>query len=757
MKQLLAMAEIAAHHVDEMLSQKQADLQTIAILGTIDLEDSNLEPEKEMLHNLYQEGKGGIERLFLTDASGFVLWVEPNGGSVAGSRIYNYPAVGKSIETGEPQMATSTESNILVQPLSQIISVPLFGRDGSLGGLLVAAVDPSTFLSAFTETTRLGKTGYVELIDQDGIVISRTMPERSPSTLERSDHADRFKVLITEQRAGVRTCHVCHSDPSGQQKRKDVMAFAPLATAPWGLAIRQSEAEAFALVNGLRRSLLLLVSISIPVALSLLWVTTESVRRPIRMLMAASRRIANGDLTTEIPKVGKDEVGTLAQSLNEMRASLKASRADIEEWNRELETKVQLRTKELATLMEVLKSLTAITNLEEHMDAITAKVVAVIEPADASILLLYEAEADRLVARSAYGFDNGYCPPLVLKPDEGIPGQAFRSGQAALYSNSEAIAEAWENRPTELLRREPQSAVCVPLLLQNRVIGVILLFSHQTKDALSQSDLGLIRAVADEVVIVLENSRLSQQAKQVRALQEADRLRSEFISTISHELRTPLTSIKGYATTLLRPDVKWDGQDAQEFLQIIDEESDELEGLINNLLESSQLEAGVLRLNKEPILVAPLTRRVAEGWAPRSKNHQILMELPSHIPVVEADPHHLERILHNLVENAVKYSSPGTPITIRAKVEGGTIVMSVSDQGYGIPSQDLERIFEKFYRVEQPSTRRTGGTGLGLFIVRRLVQANGGQVWAESEIGKGSTFYFTIPIPSQAVSIEEDP
>jgi PAS domain S-box-containing protein len=227
---------------------------------------------------------------------------------------------------------------------------------------------------------------------------------------------------------------------------------------------------------------------------------------------------------------------------------------------------------------------------------------------------------------------------------------------------------------------------------------------------------------------------------------ELDEIKSRLLSTVSHELRTPLASIKGFATTLLREDVEWDETSRREFLSIIDEESDRLSELIGNLLDMSRIEAGELPVEPEPVDLLPIIQETAAEFQMMTHDHHFQTRVPPALPLVMADPRRTRQVLRNLVENAVKYSPGGGPITIAAQPDEEMIVVSVADQGIGIEPQQLARVFERFYQVDSASTRKVGGSGLGLSISKAIVEAQAGSIWAESEAGVGSTFYFSIPL-----------
>lgn len=229
-----------------------------------------------------------------------------------------------------------------------------------------------------------------------------------------------------------------------------------------------------------------------------------------------------------------------------------------------------------------------------------------------------------------------------------------------------------------------------------------------------------------------------------------DQMKSQLLSTVSHELRTPLASIKGFATTLLRQDVHWDEATQREFLQIIEEESNRLEELIDNLLDMSQIEAGALRIQKEPIQLRRIVREAVDAARRRTETHWFVMDLPAELPRVWGDARRIRQVLNNLLENAVKYSLQGGQITITCELVNEHVVISVADQGSGIPAEYRERIFERFFQVDGAATRQSGGSGLGLAIAKGIIQAHGGQIWVESEPGQGSVFRFTLPVVNDA-------
>jgi signal transduction histidine kinase len=226
---------------------------------------------------------------------------------------------------------------------------------------------------------------------------------------------------------------------------------------------------------------------------------------------------------------------------------------------------------------------------------------------------------------------------------------------------------------------------------------------------------------------------------------EAERMRSAFVATVSHELRSPLTAIAGYTDTLLNSG-PWDAETEREFLEIIAQSAAKLASLVDNLLDAAKVEAGVMRLDREPVRVERIAERVVAQRRALSPAHTLRVEADPDLPLAEADPARVEQVLANLVDNAIKYAPDGGPITIRIRGSDDVLTIGVSDAGVGVTPEQAERLFERFYRADSSLRSSTKGVGLGLYICRSLVESHGGHIWVESQFGKGSTFWFTLPV-----------
>ncbi len=245
----------------------------------------------------------------------------------------------------------------------------------------------------------------------------------------------------------------------------------------------------------------------------------------------------------------------------------------------------------------------------------------------------------------------------------------------------------------------------------------------------------------------------------ITEIRTLERMKTAFVSTVSHELRTPLTSIKGFISTLLSDtEGFFDNEARMEFYTIIDQECDRLTRLISDLLNVSRIESGrALQVNWKRFDVLELAEKVVEVQRSYTEKHTLIVDVQGDIPKIMADPDKVDQILTNLVNNAIKYSPEGGEIRVKISMDDeNTVHFVVSDQGLGIPPEHIDKVFDRFHRIDTADTRKAGGTGIGLYLVKHLVEAHGGKIWVESEVGKGSDFHFTLPVNPPKEILEKD-
>jgi two-component system, OmpR family, sensor histidine kinase KdpD len=266
----------------------------------------------------------------------------------------------------------------------------------------------------------------------------------------------------------------------------------------------------------------------------------------------------------------------------------------------------------------------------------------------------------------------------------------------------------------------------------------------------------LFSAYCDQIALAIERAGLAREAAHAAALRESDRLKDALLGSVTHELRTPLASIKAAASSLLNDDMRWTPPERRELLESIETSADRLNRLVGNLLDLSRLEAGVAQPVLDWMLMSDVVAAVLDRLelAGQTRGYHIQVEEPENLPLVLMDHEQIEQALTNLIENALKYSPQGSLVRVRVATDAQNLVVSVSDQGIGIPPRELEAVFDKFYRVKQARLpwspgRPPTGTGLGLAISASIIRAHGGRIWAESEPGKGAILTFTLPLAQE--------
>jgi len=306
-----------------------------------------------------------------------------------------------------------------------------------------------------------------------------------------------------------------------------------------------------------------------------------------------------------------------------------------------------------------------------------------------------------------------------------------------------------------------------PILSQDGMVGILFVGNASLDAAITQGDEELLSILANQVGQSLENAQLFEQVYNSRqdlesniqdrtrelelALEEVKRIskmKSEFISAVSHELRTPLTSIKGYASILLAGKLGDIPQEVKERLEKINKHSDNLVRFINDLLDISRIEAGRVQMTFDKHNIATLVENIRDLLAPqmKEKNIQFSVNLADQIPILLIDGSQIERVFINLLGNAVKFTPVNGSITLRGTRQNNEVLFEITDTGIGIKEADAPRLFDEFYRVDNEINQNVKGSGLGLTLVKNIVEAHGGKIWLNSKPSQGTTFYFTLPI-----------
>jgi K+-sensing histidine kinase KdpD len=384
-------------------------------------------------------------------------------------------------------------------------------------------------------------------------------------------------------------------------------------------------------------------------------------------------------------------------------------------------------------------------------DRTLAAVARLVVPRLADYCLVDVVEEDGSIRRVAVAHADPDKEPLVHQLCEFPPiATSSSSITKVLHSGSVLLlreivddplpGSSNEDREREIVRLlGPRSGLILPLNSRERVLGAISLFTASSRPRYVDGDVDLAGELASRVALAVDNARLYAAAG--RAISARD----EFLASASHELRTPLSHIKGFISTLRQTDVEWDEETRQELLADAERETDRLATLIRDVLDMTRLQSGGAdegeraELNPADVGAGGLDR--VRG---RLSGRQVTVNVPAALPPILGDSAQLERVIANLLENAVKFSPPGSPLDLSGVAVDGAVELRIDDHGPGIPHDQLELIFERFYRIRSNSTP-IPGTGLGLAICRRIIEAHGGRIWAENR-EHGARFIVRLPV-----------
>ncbi len=429
--------------------------------------------------------------------------------------------------------------------------------------------------------------------------------------------------------------------------------------------------------------------------------------------------------------------GMLSNALLSTNEQLTQAKTDLE---RELR-RVQQTNRRLTILDEVGRILGRIQDLEILLPRALGRVASFMG-VEAGMIVLFGREGGdtRIVARQA--LEEQHARSLLT---DGLP-VTLDLGKGALVASDDE--SRWKSCLRTLRPHGYEDFLAAPLRLGSEYLGNLYLFTT-TPSPFRRGDLVLMDSLCSQLAIAIKNVAFTQELKEANEeLMNLDQLKSDFLATMSHELRTPLTSIIGYSDMLLSGMTGEVSDKQRGFLRSILNSGEALLNLINDILDLTKIEAGKLELNLEPVDLRATLVSVLSVVKPRArdKDLQISTFLPADLPPLWADSAKLGQVLLNLLTNAIKYTPEHGRVGIEARpTMDGLVEIRVNDTGIGISADDLDRIFERFTQIDSSSTRSQGGTGLGLAITRDLIQLHGGAVRVQSQIGRGSSFIFTVP------------
>ncbi|MBI4297773.1 MAG: GAF domain-containing protein [Chloroflexi bacterium] len=723
LEERLTMARTVASHLDETLNHL-----LIHIRGNADFHGKLPAPaefrERALsLRMVLAESGIATTGVYLLDRTGLVLQVESEHPEALGVVFPKFGDIASSLEERGASISSMIELPTVGTP-EVFATVPVFDASGQMIGALSVAIDiGQSAIGGFIKPITLGETGYTELVDSNGVVMARTEPERPPQALETTDRAEHFANLVAQHTAAVRTCYRCHGPASSPQRRKDVLAFAPLERAPWGIAVRQSEEEAFALIAQLRLRLILLGGIVVASVFLMIWLVMQGVVRPIKVLTAASVRVAAGSFDA-VPRLRRrDEIGQLSNAFANMAQDLA-----------KVQKELVARNQELLALNSVATAVSQSLELEEVLGMALEKVLEVTGDEAGGIFIADEG-SKRLRLASWAGY-----PDLFQCPQAGVAEATCACHQVLSLGHPQVVNDISQcpvlREKVEALGREVCFA-CVPIRSKEKALGVMNV-ACSGGASFTEVEFRLLDSIGRQVGLAVENSLLYRETKKeeeirgqllnaIISAQEEERRRlsrelhdgagqaltglimgiesAENIASPSEtQIRNKLAHARIIAVGLL--------EDLRRLMQ----------DLRSTILDDLGLVAAIRSYTQAHLEAAGVAVDFqAEGFSHR---------LP---PPVETA---LFRIAQESVHNIVKHAGARTA-RIRLQLEGNKVRIAVEDDGRGF---DVDAFFGSDGRQRS----------LGLVGMQERATFMGGIFHISSKVGQGTRVAVEVPIEVSA-------
>ncbi len=616
------------------------------------------------------------------------------------------------------------------------IAVPIERYAGDVIGVLQAEVNLK-YIGDVVSNITIGRAGYAYAVTRGGELIAH--PDIS-LVLQRRNVAQLPQVRAAFQPPAASAGAVVADNLDGTRV---LTAAALIPSLDWAVILERPIKEAYETLYAsmFRTATLLLVGLGMALFASLF--IARRVIRPLATLREGAERIGSGDLSYRLEVKTGDEIETLADEFNKMTQQLQESYAGLEQ-------KVEARTKELSEALEqqtatgeILRVIASSpTDIQPVLDAVAESAARLCEATDVRIRLA-DGDGTRIVA----SVGTHPVPEFLPNTPDHPTGRAFLERRTIHVADLQAATDEYPESLRIAERTGTRTILSTPLLREGVPIGIIVVRRTEPR-AFSDKQIALLKTFADQAVIAIENVRLFKEIQEKnQQLETASRHKSQFLANMSHELRTPLNAIIGFTRLVLR---KTEGQIAPlqtDNLQKVLVSSEHLLNMINGVLDLSKVEAGRMEVYAETFKLDEIVRIATSTVEPMLKDGRVRLvtEIAPEMPPLHTDRDKLKQSLLNLLSNAAKFTEKGE-IKVSAWAENGSLKLAVSDTGIGMTPEALKVVFDEFRQADMSTTRKYGGTGLGLALVKKFIELMGGEIAAESEPGKGSKFTITMPM-----------
>ncbi len=718
LEERLTTARYAASHVDETLEHILEHQQSAAdSLG--ELPEEAFERVALSLRDVMTESRITIHYVVLLDKDGAVIRTQPEGPGIDGLNFSGHDEVARVFDTGRATIS-SLISTLGLEDLAVLATAPILDTGGRTVGALSSIIDVNrSSLGTLHEPVFYGETVYSEVVDANGAIITRTEPGRPLEPLEQSDHPGRFAELISAGEATVRTCHRCHGPEDQPERRRDVLAFAPLSTASWGVAIRQTEEEALAPTRQLQERLIISGTAVLASTLFLTWLVMQGVMKPIKTLTTASRKVAAGDFNAASPDRRGDEIGQLGVAFSRMTRELARSRDELVS-----------RSEDLSALNSVSAMVSQSLNLEEVVANALRKVLEVVR-GEAGCVYLLGPDGSSLEMK--YRID---------------PSDLFGCQEASSRATACACHQALQWKHAQLVNDVSQCSrmsddlevtkglgcfVCIPLRATRRVLGVMNV-AFSSERSVVESDLKLLDSIGYHVGLALDNSILYEEAREEEALR--GRLLDSAISAQEEERKRIARELHDEYGQIMTGLI-WSIESIE---NVIPEEQEQTRAKLTNAksLASHAMEVTRrLSLDLRPPALDDLGLIAAIRAFAQAHLEAVGVQLRLRIegsgkrlaPSVEIT---IFRIVQEAVHNVAKHAEAQS-VMIRIFRDSGKIAVVVEDDGKGF---DVNVVLRSGSKAQS----------LGLLGIRERVALLNGRFDIRSTAGEGTRLTVEIPV-----------
>ncbi|MGE5819458.1 MAG: ATP-binding protein [Deltaproteobacteria bacterium] len=626
------------------------------------------------------------------------------------------------------------------------IAVPIEHLAGQVIGVLQAEVNVIYIGEHVVAGITFGESGYAYVVSQTGDLIAH--PEVR-WVLQRRKVAHLAQVRkafgLAPAQAGTKPMVVRNF-----QGETVFSSYAAIPNLNWIVFVERSAEEVYRpLYVSIARGFALLF-LCLALALLTSFFLARRVVRPLEALRHGVDRIAKGDLSFRLNLKTGDEIEILADDFNKMTDALQEAYAGLEQKIAERTRELVRSVEELKALGEVGQAVSSTLDLETVLTRIVSHAVQ-LSGTDGGSIYEYDEQSKEFLLRATDHMEEELIAALRANPpqlgDGAVGSAAARHEPIEILDISESHVYAPRMR-TLLARYGFRASLAVPLLWEDRIIGALVVRRKST-GAFPPEVIELLKTFATQSALAIHNARLFREIEEKsRQIEAANRHKSEFLANMSHELRTPLTAIIGFSEVLSQRIFGELNDKQNEYMDDIISSGRHLLSLINDILDLSKVEAGRMELDLTKVDLPTAIDNALILIRERAARHGITLRhrIDERLGEVLADERKFKQILLNLLSNAVKFTPEGGRIDVDVALSNEAVRISIIDTGIGIALENQETIFEEFRQVGRDYSKKREGTGLGLTLTRKFVELHGGKIWVESEVGKGSTFTFTLPL-----------